>query len=971
MNARVVTLGVYAFAALGCERTPDAPLASPAPLVVERPDTLLARADSLYLAGDVPAARAIWLPALRSAESRGDSAVVANLLTSLGLAHRKVAEYLEARELLERSLALKQTLGQRSQLFRSLNALGLLAEDEGRLADATSYYERAAEAANATGDSLSAAKAAHNQGLIHRRIGSFDRARTGISALIDVARSVRDSVSLLRALSNLAMLNAEVGDALGAVAQLHEVRRLSQAAGDVELEDNALGQLAMAYDALGEPTAALAALDSALRLTREHGMRRQEAENLRLLGDLYLDAGDVRRALENYAAAQRITSQLGLTEESADALLSEAQAQFALERTDLAKRRAADALRIHRGGGFRFSELGDLVVLAELEQVSGNAAAANSHLRSASAIATTLDAQLAGADVALASARVADLAGDPRRVLLDLDRVREALALASYGSQADAHALRARAYARLDQLEAAATAGRQALAAIERVRGGYRSGPLRTSYTSAKSELYADQILVLLRLGRVAEAFEVADAARGRALVEHLLVAREGVRQGVSVPSLLAESERVLRRIDTLVARLRETERTREPRQDGAAGQGGVRDPEFHDRSAELAAARSEYESLLLRSAQHDANAAALLGNAPTTGQAVRANLRPDEALIEYFVMPRQLLIFVVTRDSVRHVMTPSSADELTSRVRLARELLGSRATSVMAQGVLEALHRLLLRPALQLLADDPVRQLLIVTHGTLAYLPFAALRDAQSGRYLVEQFALLHLPTASVLPALRSAARPNEPGRTPRSFAFAPFPEALPATRSEAIALRRTGSQADVFIGSRASEGALRRALASRGIVHVATHGVMNPRNPLFSHIDLAATEGSTNEDGRLEVHELFGLTVRSPLVFLSGCETGLGSSWSTAFDRGEDYATLAQAFLHAGARNVVAALWRIGDDGAGEFAAHFYRELRVLRSSEALAAAQRRLIADPRFRSPFFWASYRLSGDGSSVAM
>ena len=134
-----------------------------------------------------------------------------------------------------------------------------------------------------------------------------------------------------------------------------------------------------------------------------------------------------------------------------------------------------------------------------------------------------------------------------------------------------------------------------------------------------------------------------------------------------------------------------------------------------------------------------------------------------------------------------------------------------------------------------------------------------------------------------------------------------------------------------------------------------------------MFSRIELAAGDGSgPDDDGRLEVHEVVGLTIHSPLVFLSGCETGLGAAWSTSFDRSEDYATLAQAFLYAGARNVVATLWRVADESAAEFAGRFYAELRSSGAADALASAQRGMIADPRYHAPYYWASYQVSGDG-----
>jgi CHAT domain-containing protein len=184
---------------------------------------------------------------------------------------------------------------------------------------------------------------------------------------------------------------------------------------------------------------------------------------------------------------------------------------------------------------------------------------------------------------------------------------------------------------------------------------------------------------------------------------------------------------------------------------------------------------------------------------------------------------------------------------------------------------------------------------------------------------------------------------------------------------RAFRAAVRGAGGDA----GSRATESRLRAALGTGGVVHVATHGQMNPWNPMFSRIEMARGTGSAADDGRLEVHEILGLRVRADLVFLSGCETGLGPSWSTEFARGEDYASLAQAFLYAGARTVISTLWPIADDGGAEFATRFYAHLASEAPPEALAAAQREMLAVRGRRVPYYWAAYQVSGDGESGAL
>ena len=133
-----------------------------------------------------------------------------------------------------------------------------------------------------------------------------------------------------------------------------------------------------------------------------------------------------------------------------------------------------------------------------------------------------------------------------------------------------------------------------------------------------------------------------------------------------------------------------------------------------------------------------------------------------------------------------------------------------------------------------------------------------------------------------------------------------------------------------------------------------------------MFSGIRLAraSDHAAPDDDGRLETHEVLSMTIRSPLVFLSGCETALGPAWGTSFERSDDYVTLAQAFLFAGAQNVVATLWRIDDRSAADLAARFSRALATTAPAEALAEAQRALIRSSNYGRPYYWAAYVASG-------
>jgi CHAT domain-containing protein len=191
----------------------------------------------------------------------------------------------------------------------------------------------------------------------------------------------------------------------------------------------------------------------------------------------------------------------------------------------------------------------------------------------------------------------------------------------------------------------------------------------------------------------------------------------------------------------------------------------------------------------------------------------------------------------------------------------------------------------------------------------------------------------------------------------------LAPSHDELPATRQEVQGIGRAfGADASVLLGRQASEAELYKRSPGHDILHLATRGVVNRTNPLFSYVELSSDSAS---DGRLEVHEVFGLELDASLVVLSACETALGSGLQGDVPAGDDWVGLVRAFLFAGASSVLATLWRVEDRSTAELMSHFYDAIRSGRSpSEALTMAQRALLRDPAHRPPFFWAGFTLSG-------
>ena len=921
-------------------------------------DSIVDLGIALYRRAAYDSARTVLEEASALARAAGDTAVWARAITWRGLRAEKVGDYEEAGRLGLQALDLKQRAGLQELLARSYNALGLLAWQEGRLEDALELYQQSRDAALRMGqtreleapETRALAVVAGNQGLVYFEFGEFDRARRGFTQMLEVGRSLGDDILEANALSNLGMLEARTGDPAAAVPLLEDALALARSLGLVANEYHYVGQLGTAYAAMGDLGQALDVYDAALAGARERGLRQEEASNLEIMADLYREAGDYARALRLYDQAKEINEDVGLTIELGTDLRREAEIYALRGNLTSAAQGAEEALDIHVETGARIEEMYDLIALAEIAALQGEPEKADQYLNRASAIARGLGARAPRIDVALAEARVADAAAAPIRVLEVLDSAESLIEGGGYAAEWQAAGLKAKALLSLGRVEEAATAGRHAVSTIEQVRSTLGSGILQNSYAAARRELYALVVTILSRTGEVEEAFAVADAARGTALRSS-----GAARWAYEEETFGAEREEMLLRIDRLVESYHHPDNW-------------VPEAEL-DLRRRLEDARTDYEAFLVRAAQAPSNEVASEDGGALASEVMSA-LGPREALLEYLVTPDRVVIFVVRSDGVRTLERLITAENLASRVRMARELIGRPETGDRnPPPILERLHEVLVEPVLRAGLLGDADRLYLVPHGVLSYLPFSALRDPVTGTYLAEQFTLVRLPSAEALPALRLREGANGAvGRSrERAHIFAPYPEGLPASELEARAVERSLRRSRVWLGEEATESRVRDALETGGVVHLATHGVMNARNPMFSRVALAPGQaGGSEDDGRLEVHELLAIRIGARLVFLSGCETGLGVAGSTRFDEGDDYATLAEAFLYAGASNVIATLWRVEDESAGLMADMFYRELQTHPPAEALARSRREMMRSDRFHEPYYWAAYVLSGSG-----
>jgi CHAT domain-containing protein len=377
-----------------------------------------------------------------------------------------------------------------------------------------------------------------------------------------------------------------------------------------------------------------------------------------------------------------------------------------------------------------------------------------------------------------------------------------------------------------------------------------------------------------------------------------------------------------------------------------------------------LDAAQKAYATFLLELREKNPSYARLVTGETASWREVSSRLARDEALLEYLTTDSATMVFVITRDTVEAIELNISGHSLTKLIDFTRETMshpGPSHPDALWRSPLRHLGQLLIAPVKAAGHLEGKHSLIIVPHGDLHFLPFQALLiDSAPDRYLVEQYRVTYTPSASLW--LRLSERPRN--ATSRGvLAFAPRTDALPASRREVQTIGdiyRDG--ASMLFGGAASERAFRALAPAKSIVHIASYGILNKHNPLFSFVELAP-EGT--DDGRLEVHEVFGLRLSARLLVLSACQTALASGAIADVPPGEDWVGLVQGFLYAGAANVLATLWSVEDRATAALMSSFYRELNAGQSeSAALAEAQLAIMHDPRTAHPFYWAGFVLSG-------
>lgn len=344
----------------------------------------------------------------------------------------------------------------------------------------------------------------------------------------------------------------------------------------------------------------------------------------------------------------------------------------------------------------------------------------------------------------------------------------------------------------------------------------------------------------------------------------------------------------------------------------------------------------------------------------PGTSREIRAALPEGVALVEYVLLEDRLLAWVLHRSSLHLVDASIEVPRVVKLVeRLQEEMSGE---------TLSALHDALIRPLSPRL--HPGDHLVIVPDGELHKVPFAALQDRATGRYLIRDRTLSLAPSATFYIEALGRDRALESGRRPTALAVGnprfdrkllPDLPSLPWAEKEAWDLAALFPGSERLMADDATSEAFLAGADRHEIVQFGGHAVINDEFPLLSYLVMAPQRGVA-DSGLLYAHEFSGRRFeRTRLAVLAACRTAGGPV------NGEGPLSLARAFLAAGVPTIVASLWDVDDEATARLLQSFHKRFQQGDdAATALRQAQLSMLASPdtALRSPAAWGAFEVLG-------
>ena len=353
----------------------------------------------------------------------------------------------------------------------------------------------------------------------------------------------------------------------------------------------------------------------------------------------------------------------------------------------------------------------------------------------------------------------------------------------------------------------------------------------------------------------------------------------------------------------------------------------------------------------------------------------INTSFSNEKDIIEYFIGEYKIYILLIHKKDILVFQIPKPAD-FNNMVESFRESI-IKHDIVTFNNVSFKLYELLFAPVEKSLI---LKDLIIIPDKNLYYIPFEALIENKNNSsdlnydqfaYLLKKYRISYSFSYNLFKEI-SSVQINDPNSI---LIFAPVDfrkynlKNLPSSKKEAENIagifHQKGFISKSYTYAEASAEKFKNTdFNNYRFLHLATHGFVNKENPEYSGVVLPS-DSKSNENGFLYIGEVYSLNLRSDLITLSACETGLGKIVG-----GEGIIGFSRSFLYAGAKNIIVSLWPVDDEATQKLMVSFYEKLIENNSkSRSLHDAKFDMIRTEQgeiknFADPFFWSSFVLMG-------
>lgn len=334
--------------------------------------------------------------------------------------------------------------------------------------------------------------------------------------------------------------------------------------------------------------------------------------------------------------------------------------------------------------------------------------------------------------------------------------------------------------------------------------------------------------------------------------------------------------------------------------------------------------------------------------------ETVQKKIAKDHAiLMEYFYGKNTIYQFIISNKDIQLNAIPLSKDTKQSIINFIH--LFNNASSInndIGNFTFQAFN---LFKLLKLNTIATSKHVVLIPDGLLNFIPFEALLSSKTKTtafskmpFLVKEHTIAY--NSSLLFYLKGSQKNNNN----RLLGFFPVFENTNQTLSysinEANAIKEK-MPSTVFMNANASKENFIKHLVNYDILHLSTHA---------SSGNFTKPANITFYDDTMFLNELYSLNLKSNLVVLSACETGIGK-----LNKGAGAMSIARGFQYAGAENLLFSLWQINDLSTSEIMQSFYQNYSknqsafVANHNSKIEYLNNDTISNIK-KSPYFWSAF-----------